>query len=232
MTDSAPLIAWLLSGAALLILGYDSELFIFVYAFPLVAPIVAASWMHFSFNSRLERISATDFRESLALTNLSPKTIIVGQLRPRIIRQTILPVICFASLALLITIIVVMNQSFSFPVFLNFLYPILSLYFSAYCFGLLGVVSRLRRLCRPSSAPPILILRSLGWLALTWLILAMILVVGVRIAWDYMWSGNDSSSVTLLEMYLPLSSTAANAFTFFALRRAWRKMQTEYFQFE
>lgn len=206
----------------------------------MILPVAGAAWMQFSTLRTLERISQREWREALAMTELDAKSYLISQLRPRVVVQSF-PFVVGALGVFTLPIFPFLGGN-SWPtrvsewllVFSIYIFSVLSMQVCGWCVGVIGICSRLRRLCRPSRPDTFIVLTSFKWLFVTVATPALTIMAGFYVAANVL-AGNSFAPFSgefVMAVYFIATGSLLNVVFIYGARRSWRKLLDEYFRFE
>jgi len=168
----------------------------------IISAFVGGIWMQFAANSTLRQVCGRDWRESLTLTEIDERAYLVSQLRPRIVVQGIIFLI---GIALCLCALVaggiwlhyqsLMLERFSWSEFLlllSLLYVAATSLVCGFSGGLLGGMSRIRKLCREGEGRAILFLTQLKWCAIMIVVFLLFFLGAFLIILSMFWQESES----------------------------------------
>jgi len=206
----------------------------------MILPVAGAAWMQFTTAGTLERISPREWRESLAMTELDARSYLISQLKPRVVVQS-LPFVAGALSVCTLPLFFLLSGEPWPPniadwifVFSMFIFSLLSMQVCGWCVGVIGICSRLRRLCRPIRPDSFIVLTSFKWLFVTLATPALTLIAGLYFGANVMGGSwlEQFSEELVMAVYFITTSFLFDAAFLYGARRSCQNLLAEYFQFE
>lgn len=199
-----------------------------------VSAFVGGIWMQFAANSTLRQICGRNWRETLALTEIDERAYLFSQLRLRIVGHGI---IFLLGIALCLCALVagaawLHRQSLILERFnwsellllLSLVYVAVTTLICGFSGGLLGGMSRIRKLCREGEERAILLLTQLKWCVIMMVVFLFLSVVAILIVAGMFWLESEKPGpISVLTAMITFAiCTFLNSSCTSAIRLTWK----------